>query len=99
MLQGSLHCMPMNRSTAKELMQAAWWKEEPITRVETVRMNYSIACYFFTWLFNHFTTNTWRKEKESVRNVDAITEFSFIILFVIKKQINLKWLYIFWNEF
>ena len=48
MLQGSLHCMPMNRSTAKELMQVAWWKEEPITRVETVRMNYSIACYFFT---------------------------------------------------
>ena len=48
MLQGSLHCMPMNRSTAKELMQVAWWKEEPITRVETVRMNYSIDCYFYT---------------------------------------------------
>ena len=84
MLQGSLHCMPMNRLTAKELIQATWWNEEPIVTVGDSNLYYFKACYFFTWLFNHSSTNTWRKEKESFGNVDAITEFSFIIMFVDK---------------
>ena len=32
--------MPMNRSTAKELIQATWWNEEPIVTVGDSNLYY-----------------------------------------------------------